>query len=81
MSTQETNYSQLILQYVRRHNVLRFTRQQLLNDDEFMTQLATISSSKTLDRASDFLLQQLRDNDLIRFMDYDGTYEVVTTLR
>ena len=80
MTTQETNYSYLILQYLRRHNVLRFTRQELINDSEFLTQLGDITNSKTPLAQSDKLLQCLRDNNVLTFVDYNGTYEVVTGL-
>ena len=80
MTTQETNFSYLILQFVRRHNVLRFTRQELVNDGEFLTQLETVTKSNTPLQQSDFLLQRLRDNNVLTFVDYNGTYEVVTGL-
>ena len=80
MTQQETNYSYLILQYVRRHNVLRFTRQELVNDEEFIHQLSSITKSNTPLAQSDFLLQRLRDNGVLNFVDYNGTYEVVTQL-
>ena len=80
ITRQETNYSFLILQFVRRHNVLRFTRQDLVNDNEFMTQLSTITKSNTPESQSDYLLQRLRDNNVLTFIDYNGTYEVVTGL-
>lgn len=77
MTIQETNYSYLILQFVRRHNVSRFTRQELINDGEFLYQLETITNSKTPLQQSDKLLQGLRDNGVLTFVDYDGTYEVI----
>jgi len=80
MTTQETNFSYLILQFVRRHNVLRFTRQELVNDGEFLTQLKTVTKSNTPESQSDYLLQKLRDNNVLTFVDYNGTYEVVTGL-
>ena len=80
MTTQQSNFSQLIQQYVRRHNVLKFTRQQLLNDVQFNADLLTITASKTPESQSDYLLQVLRDNNQLVFVDYDGTYEVVTNL-
>ena len=80
MTTQETNFSYLILQFVRRHNVLRFTRQELVNDGEFLTQLETVTKSNTPLQQTNYLLQRLRDNNVLTFVDYNGTYEVVTGL-
>ena len=80
MTAQETNFSYLILQFVRRHNVLRFTRQELVNDGEFLTQLETVTKSNTPLQQTNYLLQRLRDNNVLTFVDYNGTYEVVTGL-
>jgi len=78
MTKQQTQFSKVVHQFARRHNVLRFTRQQLLNDRQFVEDLNNLTSSKTPDSQSDYLLQVLRDNNLLVFVDYDGTYEVVT---
>ena len=78
MTNQQTQFSKVVHQFVRRHNVLRFTRQQLLNDRQFVEDLNNLTSSKTPDSQANFLLQALRDNNQLVFVDYDGTYEVVT---
>ena len=80
MTNQQLDFSGIVRRYVRRHNVLKFTRQELLNDVQFNAELRTITKSKTPESQSDYLLQVLRDNNQLVFVAYDGTYEVVTNL-
>ena len=80
MTTQQNQFSLIVKQYVRRVNKLRFTRQDILRDPEFMENVLSITESKTPGEQVSFLLQKLRDNGSLSFVDYDGTYEVVTSL-
>ena len=80
MTKQQTQFSTIVKQYVRRVNKLRFTRQDILRDPEFMENVLSITESKTPGEQVSFLLQKLRDNGSLTFVDYDGTYEVVTSL-
>ena len=80
MTKQESNFNNILKSYVHRKNVLRFKRQHLLRDRVFMRELRTITKSKTPDEQCSFLLQKLRDFNKIIFVDYEGTYELVTNL-
>ena len=80
MTKQESNFNSILKRYVHRKNVLRFKRQHLLRDRVFMRELCTITKSKTPDEQCSFLLQKLRDFNKIIFVDYEGTYELVTNL-
>ena len=80
MTKQESNFNNILKRYVHRENVLRFKRQHLLRDRVFMRELRTITKSKTPDEQCSFLLQKLRDFNKIIFVDYEGTYELVTNL-
>ncbi len=80
MTKQESNFNNILKRYVYRKNVLRFKRQHLLRDRVFMRELRTITKSKTPDEQCSFLLQKLRDFNKIIFVDYEGTYELVTNL-
>ena len=81
MTRQTSTFLDVLSEYVLRRNVLYFTRQQLLEDDTFMTSVTEyVTTSNTPDQQVSLLLQNVRDLGVIDFVDYDGTYRVKNTL-
>ena len=80
MTKQVLQFKLILKEFVRRKNVLRFTRKLLLSDIQFMNNMVKITRSKTPDEQCSFLLQKLRKHNQLIFLDYAGTYELITKL-
>ncbi len=77
MTKQQSNFLDLLSEWVLNKNCIYFERQQLVNDGEFMSSMTNfVTESKTPDQQVSALLQDVRDMGIIEFLDEPGSYRV-----
>ena len=81
MTKQQGNFLDLLSEKLTRLNQVYFTRQDLVTDEQFVSDLTRyVTSSRTPLNQLDYLLQCVRDLGLIEFVDYQGQYKITNQL-
>jgi hypothetical protein len=79
MGPQEVNFIPHFDEFIRETNKLFISRQDILNNSKIMNILkSSITKSNTPDMQMDHILQTLRDNGYIEFVNNRGLYRVIT---